>query len=170
MVNKDADKSDEGKNWSEHPVYRNAKYTSLVETLCQKENDATNKPIFSTNRELMIFAAMVGFTEKKKEKLDKGENIQIFMRVYETCGQDGYIYLLGLIETQDPSILKDAGLRSVIALFEEYCNGGLSVIQSWMDENKHDIGGSETLLVKIHQQLEKITPKNRVDEDVDIRF
>lgn len=155
-----SERIDDIKNWYNYPVYRNRRYEGLVERFCKESNPITGSSLWARGEELMLFAAMVGFTENKREKVEKDEEdkIKIAFNVYENQKSDGYIYLLDLIEKKDAAKLKDSGLKEVINTFEEYCNGGLSIIKSWIDENLDDIDGTDTLYTKIHEQLEKIKP------------
>ena len=152
---------EEPKNWGEYPVCRNEKYNTLCKRFCKvgDEPDESVK-IWSNFKEFMIFAAMVGFTKNKKEALSKN-NIKISFRTYTNTSDDGYIYLLSLIEKNDTNQLKDSGLKDVISTFEEYCNGGLSIIQTWIDEDPSDIDGIDTFYDKILEQLVKITPAKK---------
>jgi dnd system-associated protein 4 len=93
---------------------------------------------------------------QKKEKLEK-DPIQIFMSVYIGDEKDGYIYLLGLLEQQDVKILKDQNLNDAISIFQEYCNGGLSIIKSWLYERHDDIDGTDTLVDNIFEQILSIS-------------
>jgi dnd system-associated protein 4 len=147
------------KDWDNYPVYRNRRYEGIVDRFCVQINPITGKSIWTRGEELMLFAAMLGFTENKKEKVEKAskDRIQIFFSVYKNQKTTGYIYLLNLIEKNDTAKLKDSGLKEVIGAFEEYCNGGLSIIESWLSENLDDIDGTNTLYTKIHEQLEKIS-------------
>ena len=147
------------KNWSNTPVYRNRKYENLVELLCTKKNDFSGRSIFETNKDLMIFGAMLGYSKSKREKLEK-DPVQIFMSVYQNDEKDGYIYLLGLLEKEDVKVLKDENLSSAIDLYQEYCNGGLSIIKSWLDDHPEDIDGIDTLHDKIFEQISAISSSN----------
>ena len=50
-------------------VLRNRKYDSLVEILCTERNPITNKAIFTYIKDLMTFAAMVGYTHDEQEEV-----------------------------------------------------------------------------------------------------
>ena len=41
------------------------------------------------------------------------------------------VFLLGLLETEDPSVLK-GGAQQCWKLFEQYCAGGMDIIAGWL--------------------------------------
>ena len=102
---------------------------------------------------------MVGHANNKKEQQEKNP-MQIFLRVYISDEKDGFIYLLSLLEHENANVLQTENLSQVIKLFEQYCNGGLSIIQSWLDANSSDLDGMETLAEKILDQLVMISKEN----------
>jgi hypothetical protein len=61
--------------------------------------------------------------------------------------------LLALLHTKDITILKDERLDECIKIFENYCNGGLSIIDSWLSENAQDFEGTSTLADRIFKEL-----------------
>jgi hypothetical protein len=42
----------------------------------------------------------------------------------------------------------------------EYCNGGLSIIKSWLDDHPEDIDGTDTLHDQIFKQISAISSSN----------
>lgn len=137
------------KDWRGINVNRDRKHEPLVEKLTQGDY-----VIFNHNKDLMVFAAMAGYSFKKFEPVSS-DKIQITLGTYSTTQQDTYIYLLALLEKKDASCLKHENLNDAVKVFEGYCNAGLSIIQSWMDENPGDPTGIETLEKKIIGQALK---------------
>ena len=150
-------------NWRTVGVKRERKYEELIARLNSGE-----KSIFQYIKDIMVFAAMVGYSRGAREQLS-GETIDIILETYSSDEKDGFVYLLALIDTEDGSCLKDANLHSSVKVFEEYCNAGLAIIKSWLDENPGDIGGVDTILGKVYGQIcdnEKAEiPRN---EDIEI--
>jgi dnd system-associated protein 4 len=141
---------------SEFPVLRSKEHEDLVSRLCTEKNSITGKTIFPTGKDLMIFAAMVGYTAGSRVKLaGRGSKVttQIFLRVYESDDKDGFIYLLALLDSQDPLILKQERLAEAIAIFEEYCNAGLFEITNWLKDNQGDLEGADTLADQLYKRL-----------------
>lgn len=142
------------RDWRGLNVRRNRKYEHLVEKLCTRQGPSATPPIFEFNKDLMVFAAMLGYSQGKKESLEN-ESIQIVLGTYASDEKDGYIYLLALLEQQRLDCLRDENLNDSISVFEEYCNGGLSIIDQWMSENPQDLEGTDTLINHIMLQLVK---------------
>lgn len=133
-------------------IKRNRKYEGVVEKLCIRKNPHTQKPLFGFNKDLMVFAAMVGYTHDVTEDLEP-DGIQIVLHTYATDEKDGFIYLLALLETKDAICLKDNNIVESVKYFESYCNGGLSVIKGWLDDNPGDADALDTLIDKTFERV-----------------
>lgn len=133
-------------------VRRNRKYESLVDQLCHRKYEYSGKSLFPYIKDLMVFAAMVGYTHGVKEDVDS-DGIQITLGTYSTDEQDGYIYLIALLEKKDAVILKNENINDAVKHFELYCNGGLSIIEGWLKANPGDAQGIDTLADKIYEQI-----------------
>ena len=140
-------------NWRSVEVRRERRHETLIQRLMLDD-----KSIFSFLKDLMVFAAMVGYDLNEKKPLD-GETIKITLETYSSDGKDGAIYLLALMEKKDALILKDDNLHDAITIFEQYCNAGLYEIAKWLDENPGDPIGVDTLLRKILEKVQ-INDKN----------
>ena len=156
--------------WKKLAVRRDRAHEPLVDKLCTSKNG--NSPLFRFNKDLMVFAAMVGFSRKKRKKLAT-DSISIILETYASDQKDAFIYLLALITEKNGFCLKDENLPSSITIFEEYCNAGLDEIQLWFDENPGDHGGVETLAEKIYEQVianeSKFNPVDNPDDlEVDL--
>lgn len=143
--------SDERDAWRKRAVKRDRKHEPLVEKLTVDKSE-TGRPIFSFKKDLMVFAAMIGYSKKRRSKISR-DNISIILETYHKDDQDGFIYLIALMTKKDVTILKDQNLLDAIVIFEEYCNYGLEEIQLWLDENPGDIEAIDTLSEKIFDQV-----------------
>ncbi len=155
------------KDWRGINVNRDRKHEPLVEKLTQGDY-----VIFNHNKDLMVFAAMVGYSFKKFESVSS-DKIQITLGTYSNTQQDTYIYLLALLEKKDASCLKHENLNEAVKVFEGYCNAGLSIIQSWMDENPGDPTGIETLEKKVIGQAlknEKMSQESLDNGSLEVDF
>lgn len=154
-------------NWRDIQVYRDRKHEPIVEKLTQEESR-----IFNHNKDLMVFAAMVGYSHDKFEPVSSNK-IQITLGTYSNTRQDTYIYLLALLEMKDATCLKYENLNDAIKIFEGYCNAGLSIIQSWIDENPGDPTGIDTLEKKIVEQAlrnEQRSQQNLNNDNLEVDF
>ena len=151
--------SDTQINWRTIGVKRERKYDELVARL-----NAGEKSIFQYIKDLMIFAAMIGYSEGKREPVH-GDAIDIIMDTYASDQKDGFIYLFALIESKDGSCLKDINLHSSVRVFEEYCNAGLAIIQGWLDAAPGDPSGVDTILDHVYKQLCENEKGTKVDNE-----
>ena len=156
--------------WRKLSVKRDNKFGPLVEKLVLKKENGN--PVFRRIKDLMVFAAMVGYSKKIRGKVSSS-NTSIILETYATDDLDGFIYLLSLMTTKDVTTLKDDNLPQAISIFEEYCHGGLDEIKLWLDENPTDLDGIDTLNDKIFEQI--ILNKKHlssVDEgnDIEVEF
>ncbi|MBO2635440.1 DNA phosphorothioation-associated protein 4 [Shewanella algae] len=136
-------------NWRSVGVKRERTHEALTQRLT-----VSGTTIFSYLKDLMVFAAMVGYSENERISLT-GQTIEISLDTYSSDQKDGFIYLLGLLETRNGTCLKNENLRETVKVFEEYCNGGLYIITKWLDENPSDPIGLDTLLDKVFEKLTK---------------
>lgn len=134
-------------NWRTVGVKRDRKYEELISRL-----NSGDRSIFQYIKDIMVFAAMVGYSEGAREPIS-GDTIDIILETYSSDEKDGFIYLLALIETQDGACLKDSNLHSSVRIFEEYCNAGLAIINNWLDQNPSDVGGVDTILEKVYERI-----------------
>ncbi|RUO81070.1 hypothetical protein CWI84_02880 [Idiomarina tyrosinivorans] len=136
--------------WRNIPIRRERKFESLVEKFC---TDKYNSRIFRFNKDLMLFAAMVGFSEGKSKPVS-ANGIQIVLGTYASDQKDGYIYLLALLDKKDITSLKNENLSEAVKSFEGYCNAGLEIIQNWIDENPGDPEGVDTIMNKVFERIQ----------------
>jgi len=155
---------DKSREWRNINVRRNRKYEPLVEKLCSRKSSYSNRPVFEFNKDLMVFAAVVGYSNNFKESLDP-DSIQITLGTYSSDEKDGYIYLLALLEEKNVNILKENNVLEAVKIFEDYCNGGLSIINTWLADNPGDIEGIDTLVEKIFDQLVQISVDGGTDQN-----
>jgi dnd system-associated protein 4 len=92
-------------NWRTIGVKRERKHDALIARLTLE-----NKSIFQYLKDMMVFAAMIGYSQGERRELS-GETIDIILETYATDEKDGFIYLLGLLELKDGQVLKDQNLR-----------------------------------------------------------
>ncbi|WP_318462203.1 hypothetical protein [Photobacterium leiognathi] len=132
--------------WRKLSVCRNTEYESLVEKLCSTKNSSSNETVFSTIKDFMVFAALVGFQLDLYRPLESNMNkISIILETYASTNHDSYIYLMALSKKPSLDILKDENLREAISIFEAYCNGGLEYIGKWIFSNVGKDIGSDIL-------------------------
>ena len=157
-------------DWRKQRVERERTHEPLVARLCSSKG--TGKPLFAFNKDLMVFAAMVGHSLNKRTPL-KGDVIQIILDTYATDQKDAFIYLIALMEEKNATVLKDENLSEAIKIFEEYCNAGLYEITLWLDENPGDHEGIDTLYKKIFDKIienERELNKTISNSSIEVEF
>lgn len=135
-------------DWRGLNVNRDRKHENLIKTLVENKDTA----IFRFNKDLMVFAAMIGHAANKRLALSS-DRIPITLGTYHSTEDDGFIYLLALMENKNATCLKDPNLAASIKIFEEYCNGGLDLIQDWFRSNPTDSSRVETIENKLWEYL-----------------
>lgn len=144
-------------NWRTIGVKRERSHEPTMKKLV-----SGSQPAFRFLKDLMVFAAIVGHKKEEKRALE-GETIEIILDTYATDEQDGFVYLLGLLDLGDANVLRDERLTEPVKVFEEYCNAGLYEIGNWLEDNPGDLDGIETLLSKIYDEL--VRTSEAADED-----
>lgn len=99
--------------------------------------------IFKEIWRVMLFAAMVGFKNGRREPLknvDSGKGID--QATFGNCpAWPGILYLMALVETQNSDSL--SGLQSAedlrVVAFQEYANGGLSILKNFIAGKVFDL-------------------------------
>lgn len=138
-------------DWRKLPVRRDSRFESLEEKLCSTKG-ASNSAVFSTVKELMVFAALVGVQLGEYEGIaPKVNTTPILLETYASTNHDAFIYLIALSKEPSLEIIRNENLRDAINIFESYCNSGLKHMDNWIMENL-----SENLMsnVLFHQTLE----------------
>ena len=141
-------------NWRTLPVKRDRRFDSLISEMT--EGGAS---IFQNLKDIMVFAAMVGYSHKSRRTLDSKDTISIILDTYATDNKDSFIFLLALITNKNAVCLKDENLSESIKIFEEYCNAGLYIIEGWRDENPAETM-VDIILKNIYEQLANTQPEN----------
>ncbi|OTG78524.1 DNA phosphorothioation-associated protein 4 [Acinetobacter terrae] len=154
-------------NWRNLNVNRDRKYEHIVQKLVEDRETG----IFNYNKDLMVFAAMIGHCFNKKLPLSS-DKIPITLGTYSSTEEDGFIYLLALMENRNAKCLKDQSLQDSIKIFEEYCNGGLDLINDWFQSNPGDLMKIETLEKKLLDQMDRNDKSNLQinNDDIDVDF
>ena len=101
-------------------------------------NALKEKGLFKEFYGVLIFAALLGFQEKKRVKLispDSGKAID--QTVFGNCGAwPGILHLMSLVETGNSDTLSSSSEQEEkrITIFQEYANGGLEIMQEYFSK------------------------------------
>ena len=106
-------------------IRRPKQYDDLLE-IFKKER------IFTSNKNALVFAASLGFKKKQRQSFDESSE-PIMLRIFDDNTDIPFIYSLALAETDDISMMTKNKFKEAVLIFEEYANGGLSIIRSVLD-------------------------------------
>lgn len=131
-------------NWRSMSVNRDSCYEHLISKFASSENG--RKKIFSTNKDMMTFCAVLGYEKNKFLPIEStAKKISISLDTYSTTKDDAYIYLLALTREPILDVLKTENLHRAIKIFEGYCNAGLEILDEWNLKHSGDSEGFELL-------------------------
>jgi dnd system-associated protein 4 len=155
-------------------IYRNKEHGDIIQRLTER-NPETNVAVFPTIKALQCFAAVLGYENGRRVKLDRSNVENIEWHTFENTRHTHFIYLIALAETNDFNVLKfdvsgnadNQSEEHMIEIFEEYANGGFELIRSWLNKNPGDPYGDKAILVA----MEKAGfLKSNVSEFDDVEF
>jgi len=126
----------------------NASHNDLVDLLygtpLKKAND---QPIFATKRDLLCFAAVLGFEVKRRGEIRAKATDFVDGRPFENSQEAmNLLYLIGLAETKDADCLRDEKEDDLVSIFEDYADGGLETIREWLRETPSDSHGDRAII------------------------
>ena len=114
-------------------INRSKIYEGIVQRLSMQKLPGTDRTLFPTIRELLCFAALLGYSENRRIPLDRDKGVEdVSYQQFERGDAEDLIYLIALADTKDPEILKDGEEARCAEIFEEYANGGLQIIHEAM--------------------------------------
>jgi len=130
-------------------IKRSAKHEDVVRRLTDENHPVSKKPLFPTIRELMCFAAVLGFENELHRDLEDKINT-IEPRPFEGHQQTiDLFYLIALAHKQDAKVLHEDNEEEIISIFERYANGGFEVLTGWLNEKPDDLYGDKAILAAL---------------------
>ena len=163
-------------------VNHDRKYMKLIQQLTSKQGDKGH--IFRANREVISYAALLGYREGNRERLPtKAKKEHTPWYDFESGHSTDYIFMVALAAAKDISILNQnsdesqapKNQKDMVALFEEYANRGLEILQNWM--NKHPESPTQAIIEGLKEAgylpdtiNQGKSAKNEDDTDKDIKF
>ena len=128
---------------------RSKQHETLVRQLAELNHPEAGRPIFPTMRELMCFAAMVGFEKQRKKPLGEA-TMEIDGRTFESHQQSiDLIYLIALADTKDAEVLREDNEEKALEIFEHYAEGGFETISLWLAGKPEDENGDQAILMAL---------------------
>ena len=128
-------------------IQRDEQFESIIQIL-------DNSNIFPTIAEMLTSFAHLGFANKTRLKLKKPQG-NIKEATFASRDLMSDIHLIALADTKNPKIILDD--YECIKIFEEYANGGLSIVAADIKDNlRSDPEGAETLITYIHKKFAEL--------------
>ena len=111
-------------------INRSRVYEEMVQRLAMTKLAGTDRTLFPTIRELLCFAALLGYSEGIRVPLDRSAGTEdVSYQQFERGDAEDLIYLIALAETKDPEVLKEGEESRCAEIFEEYANGGFQILR-----------------------------------------
>lgn len=136
------------------PVKRSREFEDTLQKLGGK--DAT---MFPTLREALTFCAVLGFKERRKKPLNSSIGTEdIAGAQYQSNDAVDMMFALALADAGNSDILRPDREADCVKIYEEYANGGLELVQSWIDRHANiDVEdavwrGLQSIGVKPHEK------------------
>ena len=111
------------------PVKRSHEFEETLQLLGGK--DAT---MFPTLREALTFCAVLGYKERRRKPLNAAKGTEdIAGAQYQLNDAVDTMFALALAEAKNSDILRPEREKDCVEIYEEYANGGLELIHSWIE-------------------------------------
>lgn len=121
-------------------IKRSEQFEDIVRMLAEGQS------VFPTMRELMLFAAVLGFEHDRKRPLQSQTN-EIDGRIFSGSAQAlDFLYLIALAGERNVDVLREENEEKMIEIFEQYAQGGFEIIAGWLSEKPEDLNGDQALL------------------------
>lgn len=146
-------------------------YEETVRKLAEQSHPGSGKSMFGTMRELVCFAAALGFEARRRLPLAGATN-EIDARIFERSDAAlDLLYLIALSEEKKTEVLLPEQEELAVRIFEEYVAGGLALIDEWMKGRPDDEHGDQAMLAGLQASGLLKAPEPKVDDVIsDIRF
>ena len=114
-------------------INRSRVYEDIVQKLAAVPLPDSDRRLFPTIRELLCFAALLGYSEGRRVPLDRSQGVEdISYQQFERGDAEHLIFLIALAESQDTDVLREGEEVRCAEIFEEYANGGLGIIKDFL--------------------------------------
>ncbi len=114
-------------------INRSRLYEDIVQRLAAQSLPGTDRRLFPTIRELLCFAAVLGYSEGRKVPLDRSQGVEdVSYQQFERGDAENLIYLIALADSQDINTVREDNEDECARIFEEYANGGLGLIKDYL--------------------------------------
>lgn len=102
---------------------------------------------FQTYREVLVFAAALGFARGRREPFEGGSDVAIRWELFREVGGDALAAMIAAIATDEVTIVAPDRTDERVTVFEEFANGGLSELQAALQ--KHPERGPTDVILEM---------------------
>lgn len=103
-----------------------AEHTEMFKDLCTNRK---NQQVFDTYKDLLMFSASLGYKENKRIAFDKSDLDPVRLSIFSGIYDQTMFNFIAIATNNEPKILSSENEDERIKMFEEYANGGLSIIK-----------------------------------------
>jgi dnd system-associated protein 4 len=118
-------------------INRSKIHEDFVQRLAIHKVPGSDRTLFPTIRELLCFAALLGFSEQRRVPLDRTAGVEdISYQQFEREGAaEDVIWTIAVAETKGVDVLREGHEAECAKIFEEYANGGLGLMKDFLTRN-----------------------------------
>ncbi|MBY0303650.1 MAG: DNA phosphorothioation-associated protein 4 [Sphingomonas sp.] len=118
-------------------INRSKLHEDLVQRLSMQNIPGSDRKLFPTIRELLCFAALLGFSEERRVPLDRSAGVEdiSYQQFERDPAAEDLLWTIAVAETQDTEVLREGEEARCAEIFEEYANGGLALIKDFLLRN-----------------------------------
>lgn len=118
-------------------INRSRLHEELVQQLSMQNIPGTDRKLFPTIRELLCFAALLGFSEQRRVPLDRAAGVEdvSYQQFERDAAAEDLLWTIAVAETGDVEVLREGEESRCAEIFEEYANGGLGLIKDFFLRN-----------------------------------
>lgn len=118
-------------------INRSKLHEDIVQRLSMQNIPGSDRKLFPTIRELLCFAALLGFSEKRRIPLDRTAGVEdiSYQQFERDPAAEDLLWTIAVAETQDTEVLREGEEARCAEIFEEYANGGLALIKDFLLRN-----------------------------------
>jgi dnd system-associated protein 4 len=148
---------------------RSKQWTGLIDRLVEEKDPETGQTAFPTLRELMVFAATLGYEQARREPLGDDSVDFVEGRVFPRSDVAlDLLYLIALAAERKVEAIDEEHEETALTVFEAYANGGFAVMDSWLDAHPADESPIRSLMTDLrrHGFLDNDAAHDGVPEDV----
>lgn len=111
------------------PVKRSKTFEATLQKLGGRES-----AMFPTLREALTFCAVLGYKERRRVPLDASAGTEdIAGAQYQINEAVDLVFALALADAKTSDVLRPERERDCVLTYEEYANGGLELVHSWIE-------------------------------------